>query len=394
MKLKSISGYWILNSGGKPAVEVELVAYNGIRAIASAPSAIKAGRREVHQTDMGIDLSECTETIMNELEGKELDQLDIDKILKNHMDIIGSDVALSISLAFAKLCALEKQKSLSCYIRGMFFNYSKRCVPTTLATIFSGGVHNSRKAMQNIMVAVNANSFTEIQYHILKIYNDVEDELLSKGILTGYGKSSGMIVNELTDQEKIHLLSEKIEHLNLADSVSIALDVAAEHLETKQKGFYEYEGKIMSGFQLFEMYKTLIDQYPITYIEDPFESADFVFWKQLNEYSGKIAIVGDDLFATQRQFLSRDLANTVLIKMNQAGTLSDTIITVQYARELGMCTCVSHRSLETEETFMCDLSAAIGSEYIKIGGPRRGDRIAKYNQMIRLERNGDLGYIR
>ena len=145
---------------------------------------------------------------------------------------------------------------------------------------------------------------------------------------------------------------------------------------------------VLSGKELLSMLQRYIEKYPITFIEDPLDSSEEKLWMEFLRRNSDICIAGDDLFATQCQFLDNSLANGIIIKMNQAGTLTNTLNTVSKSHSLGMITCVSHRSVETEDTFMCDLSVAICCDYIKIGGPRRGDRTIKYNRLFRLEGKG------
>ena len=192
-----------------------------------------------------------------------------------------------------------------------------------------------------------------------------------------------MIVQGLTVEEKMKMLEETIKRLHYEKYVSIAIDVAAEHFYKNEK--YEYNGQILNSQKLNDILMGYIQKYNITYVEDPFDSDDIQYWKLIKSRNSNIAIVGDDLFATQDKYINSELANGIIIKMNQVGTLTDTINAFLKAKRENMVTCVSQRSIETEDTFMCDLAVALGSTYIKIGGPRRGDRIAKYNRLLRLE---------
>lgn len=192
-----------------------------------------------------------------------------------------------------------------------------------------------------------------------------------------------MIVKDMTIDEKFKIVLDTIKTLNYEKEVTIAIDVAAEHFF--KDDIYIYQGKTMKSKELNDILNQYIEKYNITYIEDPFDSNDEMYWKKMKSEHKNISIVGDDLFATQDKYINSELANGIIIKMNQVGTLTGTINAFRKAKEENMTTCVSQRSIETEDTFMCDLAVAFNATYIKIGGPRRGDRIAKYNRLLRLE---------
>ncbi len=265
-------------------------------------------------------------------------------------------------------------------------NYNfKRISPVPLIAIFSGGVHNKKQkgSIQNIMIAVNIHPFSKAVKVIMEIYSYIENELKKKDILKAYGSSSGMIVEKMTVEEKFAMVVDAIKTLKYEEDVSIAIDIAAEHFF--ENGVYTYQGKNMNSIELNDVLNQYIKKYNITYIEDPFDSDDVKYWRKMKIEHKNINIVGDDLFATQDKYINNELANGIIIKMNQVGTLTGTIKAFMKAKEENMITCVSQRSIETEDTFMCDLAVALNSDYIKIGGPRRGDRIAKYNCLLRLE---------
>lgn len=192
-----------------------------------------------------------------------------------------------------------------------------------------------------------------------------------------------MIVEDMTINEKFKMVLDTIKTLNYEKEVTIAIDVAAEHFF--KEDIYIYQGKTMKSKELNDILNQYIEKYNITYIEDPFDSNDEMYWKKMQSEHKNISIVGDDLFATQDKYINSELANGIIIKMNQVGTLTGTINAFCKAKEENMTTCVSQRSIETEDTFMCDLAVALNATYVKIGGPRRGDRIAKYNRLLRLE---------
>ena len=384
IKVEEVKIRQILNSMGKKAFEVEMIANNHIKAIASSPSAIIPGRREV--IEIGAVSKNKLNQIIKEICSREIkNQEDFDKILKTYLKELGSSICLPFSLAFARIMAQAQNLTLVQYIAKLA-NYNPKEISTIpLIAIFSGGVHNRKEkgSIQNIMIAVDVHPFSKATQPITEIYTYIENEVKKKNLLNTYGASSGMIVENMTIEEKFQIVTEAIKKLNYEKEVTIAIDVAAEHLF--HEGNYIYQGKIMNANQLKEQLNQYIKKYRITYIEDPFDSNDKISWTNFKLEHKKINIIGDDLFATQEQYIDRNLADGILLKMNQVGTLTDTIHTFRKAKKENMITCVSHRSVETEDTFMCDLAVALNSQYIKIGGPRRGDRIAKYNRLLRLE---------
>lgn len=384
IKITQISVRNILNSAGKEALEVEMVCNNKFKAIASSPSAIIPGRREIITTSNDVNRSGLNEMI-SEIYNSEIEnQSDFDNILNKYMQRLGSNICLPFSLAFARLMAQIQNITLTQYISKIADYNCERISPIPLITIFSGGVHNQKEkgSIQNIMIAVNVHPFSKAVKVISEIYSYIENKLMRQGILKAYGASSGMIVEEMTIDEKFEMVIDVIKTLQYEKEVSIAIDVAAEHFF--ENGVYTYQGKKIDSEELNNILKSYIEKYNITYIEDPFDSND-EYWKKMKLEDRDIDVVGDDLFATQDRYINNELANGIIIKMNQVGTLIGTIEAFNKAKKENMITAVSHRSIETEDTFMCDLAVALNAKYIKIGGPRRGDRIAKYNRLLRLE---------
>lgn len=384
IKIEKIKLRNILNSAGKKALEVEITTDMGISEMASTPSAIMAGKREVLETNQ-IEDKELKEFLENICNTKIENQQMFDSILDSYMDKMGTSICLALSLAFARICAKSKSIELVEYIERVS-NYTERKIsPKPLVTIFSGGVHNKKEkgSIQNIMIVVDIHPFSEAVKAITEIYTDLENRLKEKSLLKGYAASSGMIVENMSTNEKFKMVTESIKALKYDKKVSIAIDVAAEHFY--ENGSYCYEGKMMEAEQLSKILMQYVREYNITYMEDPFDSTDEKYWKKFREEKPEILIVGDDLFATQEKYINSELANGIIIKMNQVGTLTGAIKAIEKAKSEKMLIAVSHRSIETEDTFMCDLAVALNAEFIKIGGPRRGDRIAKYNRLLRLE---------
>lgn len=384
IKIKEIKVREILNSEGKEALEVEMVTTDNRKSIASSPSAIIPGRKEVLTTNH-IHTNILNQMIEEIYRREFKSQGNFDNFLNQYMEKLGTNVCLPFSLAYARMCAKNQDMTLVEYIRKIANYHVKNPSPIPLVAIFSGGIHNQEEkgSIQNIMIAVDIHPFSKSVPVITKFYTEIENKVKEKNVLKYYGASSGMIVQGLTVEEKMKMLEETIKRLHYEKYVSIAIDVAAEHFYKNEK--YEYNGQILNSQKLNDILMGYIQKYNITYVEDPFDSDDIQYWKLIKSQNQNIAIVGDDLFATQDKYINSELANGIIIKMNQVGTLTDTINAFLKAKRENMVTCVSQRSIETENTFMCDLAVALGSTYIKIGGPRRGDRIAKYNRLLRLE---------
>lgn len=384
IKIKKIKFRKILNSAGRVTFEIEMIDEKGIKAVASSPSAIKAGKREV-ATTKEFNASSI-DSLVSEIYGKEIKtQKEFDSIVNQYIKEVGSDICLSLSLAFARIMSQREEMTLVEYIAQIANYKTKNIVPKALVTIFSGGVHNERNtgSIQNIMISVNITPFSEAIIPIVEIYTDIEKQLKEKNILEGYGTSSGMLVSGMTTDKKFQMVLHTIKRLGYEKKVTIAIDVAAEHFF--KNNIYEYQGESLNSNEMKQIIMNYKERYNLTYIEDPFAPNDEKKWCEFKTENSEIAIVGDDLFATQNQYINTNLANGIIIKMNQVGTLTGSIETFKRAKEENMITCISHRSIETEDTFMCDLAVALEADYIKIGGPRRGDRISKYNQLLRLE---------
>lgn len=382
-KIKDIVLRKILNSGGKYTIQAEIVLTKNIKGIASAPSAIIPGRREVETTNFDSINSMHLDNLKKQLlKLKNPNQMKVDNILENNIETLGSDLCLSISLAFARASANYYKVSLINYIEKLSGIKSEYKAPIPLVAIFSGGVHGELSdSLQQIMLLVNEENFDKAVSSILKVYDNVENFLKKNNYFLELGASSGFITKNLSVDEQFNILNNTIKKFDLKNS-SIGIDVAAEHLIVDN--FYYYQGKkydIDSFYNLINDYKM---KYRLSFIEDPFDSDADEYWIKFKNSNSEIAIVGDDLFATQSKFINSTEANTIIIKMNQAGTLSKTIDAIIEAKKQGVKLCVSHRSLETEDTFMCDLAVATNSDFIKIGGPRRGDRIAKYNRLLSI----------
>lgn len=379
-KVKNIIIRRILNSTGGDAYEAEVELDNGIVGLASSPVAIEPGRREKKVT--GNDFSHL---LVEKMENCLFSQSSLDQFLETHIDNLGTDITLSISLAFARASSKAENISLVKYLEKLIEIKKKNRYVVPLVPIFSGGVHDYSLggSMQQIMICVHELDFEMTLYVIRSIYHEVEQVLLENGLLKGLAASSGFLVKSLTVDEEFALLEKIIQKSEWKDNLSIAIDVAAEHLW--QNGKYKFYNKFYLPNEFENLLYHYIEKYSIAIVEDPFYYYDIENWKSLYaRLKNKVEILSDDYSATQIQYLDEKIADGLIIKMKQVGTLSATLLLVSKIKSLGLKTCVSHRSCETEDTFISDLAVAIDSDYIKIGAPCRGDRVEKYNQLIRL----------
>jgi enolase 1/2/3 len=258
-------------------------------------------------------------------------------------------------------------------------------MPHPLVNMFSGGIHGDRGHLpfQQIMVIPEFGSIQDDICAALTIYESVERRMADKGLILGYSASSGLMVGQ-PYEALLEQLSRQISDLGMSSNAFIGVDVAAEHLRTAD-GRYEFSGRLLRGEELASVHHDLIDRYPIRFLEDPFDPDDVDLWRSFTrEVADRSWVIGDDLFATNADYISKGLASGILLKMNQVGTLTATLGAAEAARNADMILCISHRSGETEDAAMCDLAVAVGARFIKVGGPRRGDRTVKYNQLIRL----------
>ena len=376
----------ILNSGGTLAAEAEINLDGGGYGRASAPVAIVPGRREQARTALaGLHEQDFILDIPITLSGQTYqDQKQFDDFLEQQIERYGADICLSLSLAFARAVAARQGDTLVRYICSLA--ETRPSMPAPLVAVFSGGIHAESGSLpfQQIMLTVDAAEAREAVQAVLQIYGSVEAELIKTEAFHSYSASSGMVTRKLSADQMLDMLAKHIEQNGYAHIARIAIDVAAEHLRSPN-GLYRFGTSEISSQELIRRYSDLCRIYPISYIEDPFDPTDVDAWKTLRtQLNNDVLVVGDDLFATNSKYVDAELANAILLKMNQAGTLSATLRAALKARAEKMTLCVSHRSLETEDTFMCDLAVALGAHLIKVGGPRRGDRIAKYNQLLRL----------
>jgi enolase len=379
----------ILDSRAEWTVEADVVLEDGDTGRGSAPVAIAPGRRERARSTLreGIGLP-----LIGVVRGALTDrafagQAAFDAALEELAadSGIGANVTLALSLAFCR--ATCQRDDVALYRRLADLAGTTPSMPHPLVNIFSGGVHMAGAAhgFQQIMVVPERPTIREDVNLALVAFTAVEDWLSERGVSRRLSASSGMVVTGARDEELLAQLQVIAAQLSEGHRpLGLAVDVAAEHL-CDDGGCYRLGDRLLAGSALLEHLDWLVEEVGLVYVEDPFDPSDEALWRAFTTRHGdELCIVGDDLFGTDTRYLDASLANAILLKPSQVGTVTRTLEAAAAARAAGMSLCVSHRSGETEDTAICDLAVAVGARYAKVGGPRRGDRIAKYNQLLRL----------
>ena len=400
----------IFDSRGNPTVEVDVITENGILGRAAVPSGASTGEHEaVEMRDGGKDymgkgvlkaVQNVNEIIAEELIGLSVfEQNSIDKLMIEldgtpNKSKLGANAILGVSLAVAKAAAGELNQPLYRYIGGV----SANTLPVPMMNIVNGGSHSDAPiAFQEFMIMpVNAKDFTQAIKMGSEIFHNLKSVIKSRGLSTAVGDEGGFAPNFEGTEDALDTIIEAIKKAGYkpGDEVMIALDPASS--EFYKDGKYDYtifegeNGKVRTSEEQVAYLKELSEKYPIISIEDGMAEDDWEGWKLLNEAIGdKVQIVGDDLFVTNVERLARGIkegsANSILIKLNQIGTLTETIAAVNMAQNAGYTCVMSHRSGETEDTTIADLAVALNTGQIKTGSASRSDRIAKYNQLLRIE---------
>jgi enolase len=395
----------ILDSRGNPTVEVEIGLDDGTIARAAVPSGASTGAFEAVELRDGdpkryggkgvqTAVENVTERIAPELVGYEAsDQRAIDQRMLEldgtpDKSSLGANAILGVSLAVAKAAADSAGLSLFKYLGGP----NAHLLPVPMMNILNGGAHaDSNVDIQEFMIApIGAPTFSEGLRYGAEVYHALKSVLKKKGLATGLGDEGGFAPSLPANAAALDLIGEAVQAAGytLGDDIVLALDVAA--TEFYRDGSYVFEGAPKSTDDMVAYYAKLVDSYPIVSIEDPLAEDDWAGWTAMTTELGKrIQIVGDDLFVTNPERIARGIAegaaNAVLVKVNQIGSLTETLDAVDLAHRNGFRTMMSHRSGETEDTTIADLAVAVGSGQIKTGAPARSERVAKYNQLLRIE---------
>ncbi len=403
----------ICDSRGNPTVEVEVTLENGVMGRAAVPSGVSTGEHEaVELRDGDKDrfggkgvlqaVENVNGSIAEELIGEEAGyQADIDQMLialdgTANKSNLGANAILGVSLAVAKAAAEDCGLPFYRYLGGV----AARTLPVPCMNVLNGGGHADNNVdLQEFMIApAGAPSFTEAYRMCSEVYHSLKTVLHDAGLAAGVGDEGGFAPNLESNEEAIQVILKAVEKAgyNPGDDFYLCLDPAASEFYNKSKKRYilSSEHKELSAAELVDYYTRLLDKYPIFSIEDGLAEDDWDGWKIMTDALGKrIQIVGDDLFVTNMERLRRGIetgvANSILIKLNQIGTLSETLETIRLADRNGYTWMVSHRSGETEDTSIADLVVATNGGQIKTGAPCRSERVAKYNQLLRIEE--DLG---
>ncbi|BDH58766.1 phosphopyruvate hydratase [Tsukamurella sp. PLM1] len=394
----------ILDSRGNPTVEVEIVLADGSFARAAVPSGASTGEHEAVELRDGGDrylgkgVTKAVEGVLEVIapevigipadEQRIIDQTLLDLDGTPDKSRLGANALLGVSLAAAKAAAESAALPLFRYLGGP----NAHILPVPMMNILNGGAHaDSGVDVQEFMVApIGAETYRESLRWGAEVYHALKSVLKSKGLNTGLGDEGGFAPSVAGTREALELISEAIGRtgLKLGTDVALALDVAATEFYGPEG--YTFEGKVLSAAEMGEFYRGLVGEFPLVSIEDPLSEDDWEGWVDLTDAIGdKVQLVGDDLFVTNPERLedgiARGAANALLVKVNQIGTLTETLDAVALAHNNGYKSMMSHRSGETEDTTIADLAVAVGSGQIKTGAPARSERVAKYNQLLRIE---------
>lgn len=416
--IEHIHARQILDSRGNPTVEVDIITSNGILGRAAVPSGASTGVHEaVELRDgdksiyMGKGVLKAVENVNGSL-AEELvgfsvfEQALIDKIMieidgTDNKSKIGANAILGVSLALAKAAAQESGQSLFRYVGGV----NARTLPVPMMNILNGGSHadNSIDFQEFMIMPTSAASFSEALRMGTEVFHHLKKVLHDKGLSTNVGDEGGFAPNIASNVEAIEVVLQAIEKAGYrpGDDISIALDAASSEfydLDSKSYHFKKSTGDKLSSQEMAQYWKEWVDRYPIISIEDGMHEDDWDGWKSLTDLVGnKVQLVGDDLFVTNVKRLGKGIelgiANSILIKVNQIGTLTETIDAVNLAARHSYKSVMSHRSGETEDNTIADLAVALNTGQIKTGSASRSDRMAKYNQLLRIEEElGETGY--
>jgi enolase len=406
--IQAVGAREILDSRGNPTVEVEVLLDDGAFGRAAVPSGASTGQFEAVELRDGGDrylgkgVQQAVDAVIQKIgpaiEGMGADdQREIDQVM-NQLDgtpnkaNLGANAILGASLAVAKAAAESSGLPLYRYVGGP----NAYLLPVPMMNILNGGAHaDSNVDVQEFMIApIGAPTFAEAVRTGAEVYHALKSVLKQKGLSTGLGDEGGFAPSLDSNRAALDLIGEAVSAagFTLGTDIALAMDVAAS--EFHENGSYGFEGGTQSSDEMVAYYTELVDAYPIVSIEDPLDEEDWDGWKAMTEtLGGRIQIVGDDLFVTNVERLQRGIdtgtANALLVKVNQIGSLTETLDSVDLAHRNGLRCMMSHRSGETEDVTISDLAVATNCGQIKTGAPARSDRVAKYNQLLRIE--GELG---
>lgn len=403
MKIINVISREILDSRGWPTVETDITIEGNIIGRASIPSGASTGSNEAlelrdnEKRYLGKGVLKAVnnvntiikENIINKdfKNFKELDELLIKLDNTKNKTNLGANAILSVSLAYIKACAQKENKELYQYIG------SNKQIPYCMFNILNGGMHADNKIeFQEFMIIINRKTVKEQLQIASEIFHNLKNILKGQGYNTNVGDEGGFAPNLKNNKEALDTIIKAIEISGYQprEDVLISLDIAATSFYDRNKKMYLIDDEYKRKDQMIEMYKELVKKYPIFSIEDPLEEQDFIGFSKLSKEL-KTNIVGDDLYTTNKNLLQKGIdnksTNFILLKANQIGTISEMLDTINLARQNNINMILSHRSGETEDTFISDFAVGLGIPYIKSGSLSRGERICKYNRLLRIEEN-------
>jgi enolase len=414
--MSAITGVYareILDSRGNPTIEVEVQLESGAWGRAAVPSGASTGKREAVELRDGDEqryngkgvqqaVRNVEETIAPEVDGMEAsEQAAIDQALLEldatpNKSALGANAILAVSLAVARAAADDAGLPLYAYLGGV----GARLLPVPMLNVINGGAHadNGIDFQEFMLVPAGADSFSNALRMGVEVFHALKELLRSKKLGTGVGDEGGFAPALGSNTAALDLLMQAIENAGYrpGDDVSLALDVAAsEFAEDGGRYRLRRENVVLNSDELVGRYEAIVDRYPVVSIEDPLGEDDWTGWALITKRLGsKVQLVGDDLFVTNpaiiQQGIQKSIANAVLVKVNQVGTLTETMQAIELAKRAAYGTVISHRSGETEDTFVADLAVAVNAGQIKTGSVARSERTAKYNQLLRIEE--ELGH--
>ena len=413
LKIESVEALEVLDSRGNPTVQVEVITDGGFCGVAKVPSGASTGSFEAvelrdndEERYMGKGVKKAVEnvnrTIAKKITGMNVyDQLKIDQKLididgTDNKEKLGANATLGVSLAVAKAAANSLGMTLYNYIGGV----NAKKLPTPMMNILNGGKHsdNNISSQEFMIMPTSGKDFAENLQMGVETYHNLKKVLKSKGYSVAVGDEGGFAPNLQSEEEALDVIVEAIKKAGYipGKDISIALDVASTEMydEAKKVGKNGYlfwkTGTFKTSDEMIDYLEELVQKYPIVSIEDGLAEEDWNSWKKLTQKLGsKIQLVGDDLFVTNtdrlRKGIKNKVANSILIKPNQIGTLTETLDSIEMAQKAGYTTVISHRSGETEDTTIADIAVAVNAGQIKTGAPCRTDRVAKYNRLLNIE---------
>ena len=407
-RIEHVQGRQVFDSRGNPTVEADVRLADGSTGRAAVPSGASTGEHEALElrdggdTYMGKGVLQAVANINGELSqalaGKDaVDQRSIDDTMleldgTDGKKRLGANAILGVSMAAARAAAASRGLPLYVHLG----SESSSRLPCPMMNIINGGEHadNNVDVQEFMVLPSGAASFTEAMRMGSEIYHHLKTVLSADGLSTAVGDEGGFAPNLGSNEDAVKIILQAVEAAGYkaGEDVQISLDVAASEFFNKETGEYELtgEGRKLDADQMIEFYTNLVDSYPIFSIEDPLDENDWEGWQKMTAALGElVCLVGDDLFVTNIKRLQRGIeeksANAILIKLNQIGSVSETLDAIELARENGFKNLISHRSGETEDSFIADLAVATEAGLIKTGAPCRSDRVAKYNQLLRIE---------